>query len=148
MTSTAQARLTRRGRIRRALFWIGVAAALVIAVLLIRCRGGFGVGGGGGRGLGGGAGRGTVAKPAPTPAPRCALRVDAAGITVDGQPATIATAVTACRAAGGAEVTVAGDARQGTWTELEAALAAAAIATHVRGAGAPIGDDAGAAVSP
>ena len=141
----ARERLARRRRVRRALFWLAAGAAIVLAVLLIRCRGGFGLGGGGGRGL---VGRGSGSAGAAAPAPHCVVRVDAGGVLLAGRPATVAEVVAACRAAGGADVTVTGDARQGTWVELEAALAAAAVAFDVRGGGAPATPDAGAPPAP
>ncbi|MBK7073059.1 MAG: hypothetical protein IPH44_12225 [Myxococcales bacterium] len=136
---SAVAKVLARQRRRRRLFAAAVIAALVIALLAIRCGGGFGLGGGDGLGGGrGGAGTGSGSARAPA---RCQIRVDATGVTVDGKPATPAAAVAACR--GGADVVVTGDARQGTWDELARALAAAGVATAVRGAGAPIDVDAG-----
>ncbi|MBK7194184.1 MAG: hypothetical protein IPH80_17020 [Myxococcales bacterium] len=136
---SAVAKVLARQRRRRRLFAAAVIAALVIALLAIRCGGGFGLGGGDGLGGGrGGAGTGSGSARAPA---RCQIRVDATGVTVDGKPATPAAAVAACR--GGADVVVTGDARQGTWDELARALAAAGVATAVRGAGAPVGVDAG-----
>ncbi|MBL8623281.1 MAG: hypothetical protein JNK64_18360 [Myxococcales bacterium] len=138
---SAVAKVLARQRRRRRLFVAAVIAVLIIALLAIRCGGGFGLGGGDGLGGGrGGAGTGTGSGSASAPA-RCQLRVDATGVTVDGKPATPAAAVAACR--GGADVVVTGDARQGTWDELARALAAAGVATAVRGAGAPVGVDAG-----
>ncbi len=146
---SATERLRRRGRLRRLLFWGIAIGAIVAAVLLIRCGGGFGFGKGKGLGTGSslrsGSGTGTGASTgsgASTPV-RCAVRVDAIGITVDGKPADIAGAVESCRVAGGADVTVVGDARQGTWEALQAALDAAGVATHIRGAGAPAAVDGG-----
>jgi len=136
---SAVAKVLARQRRRRRLFAAAVIAVLIIALLAIRCGGGFGLGGGAGLG-GGRGGAGTGSGSATTPA-RCQLRVDATGVTVDGKPATPAAAVAACR--GGADVVVTGDARQGTWDELARALAAAGVATAVRGAGAPSGADAG-----
>lgn len=136
---SAVAKVLARQRRRRRLFAAAVIAVLIIALLAIRCGGGFGLGGGAGLGGDrGGAGTGSGSASAPA---RCQLRVDAAGVTVDGKPSTSAAAVAACR--GGADVVVTGDARQGTWDELARALAVAGVATAVRGAGAPSGVDAG-----
>lgn len=136
---SAVAKVLARQRRRRRLFAAAVIAVLVIALLAIRCGGGFGLGGGDGLGGGrGGAGAGSGSASAPA---RCQLRVDATGVTVDGMPGSSAAAVAACR--GGADVVVTGDARQGTWDELARALAAAGVATAVRGAGAPTSADAG-----
>ena len=140
---SAVAKVLARRRRRRRLFAAAVVAVLVLALLAIRCGGGFGLGGGDGLGgrrgdPGSGAGPGSGSARAPA---RCQLRVDATGVTVDGKPASTAAAVAACR--GGADVVVTGDARQGAWDELARALAAAGVATAVRGAGAPVALDAG-----
>ena len=74
--------------------------------------------------------------------PRCQLRVDGEGVALDGRPASVAEAVTACTAAGAADVLVTGDAVQGTWDELRAALDGAGVKTFVRGAPAPAPDAA------
>ena len=137
MTRSAPERLRRRDRMRRALFWIAVGAALVLALVLVQCGGGFGLGGGGGSGVGGGRRAIGTSDGSGAAIPRCALRVDATGIALDDRAVSIADAVAACHRAGGAEVLVTGDARQGTWDALRAALDAAAIAFHTRGAGAP-----------
>jgi hypothetical protein len=136
----ASQRLQRRSRRRRLLFWLLAIGAIAAAVLLIRCGGGFGLGKGG-LGVGGGSARGlrapTGSGSASAAAPaRCAVRVDGSGITLGGTAAAVGEVVTACRASGGADVVVAGDARQGTWDELRAALDGAGVAVHVRGAGA------------
>ena len=130
----------------RTLFWLALLAAIVLAVIYARCGHGFGLGGGGGTGLspGSGTGSGTasgsgtaaaaardaaVAAADAAPA-RCALRVDATGITLAGATATPVTkeaAVAACKPAGAADVLVTGDAVEGTWVELRAALTAAGV---------------------
>lgn len=140
----ASERLRRRRRRRRLIFWILALGAIVAAVVLIRCGGGFGLGRGKGgagegerRGLRGGAERG--GGPAAAPA-RCAVRVDASGVSLGGAQATVAAVVTACQATSGADVVVAGDARQGTWDELRGALEAGGVPVLVRGAGAPPAD--------
>lgn len=154
----ASVRLKRRGRLGRLLFWICAIAAIVAVFLLGKCgggfgfgKGGFGFGGGSAKGVlgakgsgaatgsGSGSGSGSVAAPA-----RCLVRVDATGITMAGKVATVDEVITACKAAtSGADVIVAGDARQATWEELRAALDANGIASLVRGAGAPVTGDAG-----
>lgn len=142
---SAVARVLRRRRRRRLLFGAAAIAALVLAALLVRCGGGFGFGGGhglgrgDGHGTGSGTGRGPASAP-PTPA-RCHLRLDARGPSIDGRAVTVPEAVAACR--GGADVIVTGDARQGAWDELAAALRAAGVATAVRGVDPPPGIDAG-----
>ncbi len=147
----ASQRLRRRGRIGRLLFWAFAIAAIVAVILLAKCGGGFGLGKGGaglgsGRALktetGSGTGTGTGSA-------RCMVRVDGTGITMDGKVAAVSEVVTACKAAAaGADVIVAGDARQATWEELRAALDAAGVASLVRGAGAPVTVDAGVLAIP
>jgi hypothetical protein len=137
---SAGERLQRRGRIFRILFWAAAIAAIVLAILFVRCGGGWGLGLGGGKGRGVATGKGDgegtgKARPAADRAPlRCQVRVDGTGLSLDGKPSSIPAAVTACKATAGADVLVAGDARQGTWDELRAALDAAGIPSLVRGA--------------
>ncbi|HUQ08238.1 MAG TPA: hypothetical protein VM261_37345 [Kofleriaceae bacterium] len=147
-------RLKRRGRMGRLLFWAIAIAAIVAVFLIARCGGGFGfgkgglgVGGGSSKGVlgqqGSGTGTGTGREVAPA---RCMVRVDGTGIQIDGKPSTVDEVIAACKVAtAGADVVVAGDARQGTWEELRAALDANGIASLVRGAGAPVVPDAGIA---
>jgi hypothetical protein len=63
---------------------------------------------------------------------RCDVRVAAAGISVDGKPATQVEAVAACKGRPGADVVVTGDARQGDWDDLRAAFDASGIAIYLR----------------
>lgn len=136
---SARERARRRRRIARVVFWLAAIAALILAIMLVRCGGGFGFGDG--KGLGGGTGKGPAegkagkAQGLTAPA-RCQLRVDATGVRLDGTATTIPAAVAACRKTTGADVFVVGDARQGTWEELRAALAAADVPSLVRGAAA------------
>lgn len=118
-------------RRRRKLLFISVwAAAIVAAILYLRCGSGWGTGG---KGAGKGAGSGGVtAVPAAGPK-RCVVRVSAEGIVVDGKKATRDEAVAACKATEGALVTVTGDARQGDWDELRTALDAAGVKIFTRG---------------
>lgn len=113
-------------RRRRPFGLLLLLAAAIAAALYLRCGSGWGLGGNGG----GGTGSGTEHATAPQ---RCALKVTAAGIVVDGKPATRDAAVATCKAAGGAIVTVVGDAREGDWTELEHALEAAHVPFDRRG---------------
>jgi hypothetical protein len=152
----ASVRLKRRGRLGRLLFWACAIGAIVAVFLLGKCGGGFGFGKGGfgfgggsakgvlgakGSGSATGSGTGTGSNTAPA---RCVVRVDGTGITMAGKVATVDEVITACKAAtSGADVIVAGDARQATWEELRAALDANGIASLVRGAGAPVTGDAG-----
>jgi hypothetical protein len=124
------AKQVERRRRRRKLIWYCAIVALVIcAALYLRCGRGWGTGG-----SGDGDGTGTAARTPPADArTRCSIRVAAAGITVDGKPATRDAAVAACNAVGAADVVVTGDAREGTWSELRSALDAAHVQVFVRG---------------
>ncbi|CAN5899124.1 hypothetical protein BH11MYX3_BH11MYX3_01110 [soil metagenome] len=115
-----------RRRMRRRLFMIGLfVAAIALAITFLTCGRGWGVGGAGkGEGSGPGAGSGSAGDKG---SPRCAIRVTGAGILVDGKPATRQEAVAMCKTTSGADVVVTGDARQGDWDELRAALEAAKI---------------------
>lgn len=114
-----------RRRIRRKLvLWTVVLALLAAAARYLTCGQGFGLGD---LGIGTGESDGsgsvhTVVAPA-----RCAVRVTASGITVDGKPMQRDEAVAACKATSGAEVVVTGDARQGDWEALKSALQAADV---------------------
>jgi hypothetical protein len=127
-------------RIFRFVLFAGLVAAIVLAVMYARCRGGWGLGGGSRSGLG--LGSGTTQAPQPALSggasadagvPRCQIRVDGGGISVDGKPLTVAGAVATCTRARAADVVVTGDALQGTWDELRLAFERAAIQTFVRG---------------
>jgi hypothetical protein len=106
-------------RRRRVLVLAAIAALAAALLFYVRCGSGWGFGGGAGLGAGGG-----TATPARA---RCTLKVTTGGIVVDGKPATRDGAVATCKAAGGAIVTVAGNAREGDWTELQRALEAAHV---------------------
>jgi len=118
-------------RRRRKLLFISVwAAAIIAAVLYLRCGSGWGTGGkGAGKGSGSG---GPTAVPAAGPK-RCIVRVSVEGIIVDGKKSTRDEAVAACKATDGALVTVTGDARQGDWDDLRTALDAAGVKIFTRG---------------
>lgn len=120
---------TRRRRTRRVLLLLLLAAAIALAITYLTCGAGFGLGGGKGKGDGDGTGSGsvqTLISPDAPPA-RCAVRVAAAGITVDGAKATKEQAVTTCKSRPGADITVTGGANQGTFDELRAAFVEAKI---------------------
>lgn len=128
-----------------------LAGLVVLAVVYLRCGGGgFGFGGGG-LGVGGGSGVGLRSPATPRPlsgdekgrdagALRCQLRLDGTGLWqlgATGQAKVeVAAAVASCKAAGGADVVITGDARQGAWDELRAALDGAGVPSFVRGGGA------------
>jgi hypothetical protein len=86
----------------------GVVGAVLAAMLLLRFgRGGYGW------------------------ARRPHILISPNGITVDGAPATIATAITACRDAGSCDVRVTGDTRQGDWDAFLQALVLAGVKFYV-----------------
>ena len=120
--------LDRRRIRRRLLVWTALLAIVVVAAMYLTCGHGFGLGGAG-PGSGEGPGPGSVK--ALTGAKRCAIRVTAAGITVDGKPRPRDEVVAACAATAGADVVITGDARQGEWKDLEAALRAASVSDIV-----------------
>lgn len=118
-----------------ALPWLLILALLVAALLYLRCKGGLGLGS---------AGLGTEDEDEPKAVaadlpdagvPRCTLRLSAEGITVDGRAVSADQAIAACKR-GGADVIVTGDARQGDWDSLRAALDAAGVVWFERGAAA------------
>lgn len=110
--------LERRQRRRRLIVYGVWLVVVVLLAVYLRCGRGWGLGG---SGEGGEGGRGSASKSSH----RCALRVTATGITVDGAPTTRDAAVASCRS--GADVIVTGDARQGDWDQLRDALLRANI---------------------
>jgi len=106
---------------RRVGLWGTLLAVIGAAAMYLRCGDGFGLGGGGKAG-----GDGDAPHTAVAPV-RCSIRVARGGITVDGKPTSRDEAVAACKAATGADLLVTGDAREGDWTELYAALVAAGV---------------------
>ena len=115
--------LDRIHRRRKLLILGGWLVLVVLAALYLRCGRGWGTGG---SGPGKGAGTGS-APPAPH---RCQVRVTAQGMTLEGKPSTQGAIVASC--AQGVEAVVTGDARQGDWDALKAALDAAKIPTFTR----------------
>lgn len=118
--------LDRRRVHRKLVLWTALLALLAAAAQYLTCGHGFGLGG-----PGKGPGEPGLSHPAVAPA-RCAIRVTARGITVDGKPMQRDEAVTACKATSGADVVVTGDARQGDWDDLRSALDAAGVASFLR----------------
>ena len=120
--------LERRGRRRRLAFLVVVLALVAAAASYLRCGNGWGIGGWSLGAQGPERHISSVAKP------RCMIRVSAKGITVDDKPMKRDEAVAACKDKDkdGALVTVTGDARQGDWDELKAALEAAGVKIYTR----------------
>jgi hypothetical protein len=112
--------LDRRQTRRRLTLWSALLALVAAGAAYLRCGGGHGFG------LGLGGGQGGDERPVTAPA-RCAIRVSARGITVGGRAMSRDQAVASCKATTGADVVVTGDAREGDWRDLEAALRAAEV---------------------
>lgn len=118
--------LHRRMRRRRLAILAVGGAILAVAVYFVTCGHGFGLGGTG-------TGSGVAAASSDAGPNRCLVRVTASGYVLDGKPAASRDGiVTTCRTTTGAEVTVTGDARQGDWDDLRAALEAAHVAILVQ----------------
>lgn len=117
--------LDRRQLRRKLLLWGLVIGAIVAAVLFLTCGRGWGLGG-----AGKGEGSGSSA-PADAGPKRCAIRVTANGMTLDGVASNKEAIVTACTGAT-ADVVVTGDARQGDWEELKTALERANITVFLK----------------
>ncbi|HLL21877.1 MAG TPA: hypothetical protein VK427_07090 [Kofleriaceae bacterium] len=120
--------LDRRRTRRRVTGFLGAIAAAIGAFLYLRCGSGWGTGG---QGAGDG-GTGAAVVPGDAGPARCSLRLAASGLTVDGKAATRDEAIAACKRTTGADVLITGDARQGDWDELRAALEAAGIPLFTR----------------
>ena len=120
----------------RLFIWILVLGLLVAALMYLRCGEGFGFGPGGGdegdeEETAPAADKDAV-RPAVGSAVRCQLRLDANGLTVDGQAAEVDAAVATCKKAGGAELVATGDAVFGTLEELKTALDREGVQVLVR----------------
>jgi hypothetical protein len=116
--------LDRRRMRRRLVGWSALLAAVAAAAMYLRCGVGFGLGGAG-EGDGPGSPR-TLTEPR-----RCAIRIAAGGITVDGKPMLRDRAVKVCKVAAGADVVITGDAREGDGAGLVRALQAAGVSNIV-----------------
>jgi hypothetical protein len=123
--------IERRRRRRRLVTLVVILGLVIVAALYLTCGKGWGLGGKGkGAGPGSGPGSGSSVA-APT---RCTLRVTKDGVLVDGVAKTRDQAVDLCKhMKDGAVVTVTGDARQGDWDELRAALEAVGVKIYMRG---------------
>jgi hypothetical protein len=113
-----------RRRIKRKMgLWTALFGLIAAAALYVRCGDGFGLGGGG-RGPGGGD---DSSRRVASSGLRCAIRLTASGIAVDGKKMSRDQAVHKCADIGGAYILVTGDARHGDKDELLDALRAAGI---------------------
>jgi hypothetical protein len=118
-----------RRRKRKLGFFAALVAAIVAAFTYLRCGSDWGLGG---TGKGKGAATGSAVTQTQGPK-RCVVRVDAKGISVDGKEVKRDEAVAACKQTEGALITVTGNARQGDWDELKAALTDAGVQIFTRG---------------
>jgi hypothetical protein len=146
-----------RGQPRRfrPLFTLVLLAMVAAAIMYLRCGDEFGLGGSTGGSVGDGkqgeaerdrgdqpgdgksdirpaAGSGAAAKQRL----RCELRLDASGLTLDGEPATPKEAADECKKVG-AELTVTGDAKFGESEKVRKALDEAGVEVFVREGAAP-----------
>jgi hypothetical protein len=112
--------LDRRRTRRRLTLWTALLALVIAAASYLRFGGGLGV-----LGLGGGHGDGDAENRAPAGPRRCAIRISASDITVNGRPASRDAAIADCRVAPGVDIFPTGDVRHGDVEELEAAVKAA-----------------------
>ncbi len=109
--------LDRRRTRRRLTLWTALLALVIAAASYLRFGGGLGV-----LGLGGGAGDGEgESRPRASPQ-RCAIRISASDITVNGRPMSHDAAIAACKIAPGVDLFPTGDVRHGDLEELKAAL--------------------------
>jgi len=117
--------LDRRQQRRRVFVLLAALGLAIAAILYLRC----------GRDWGPGGKTNDTGAAAPVadagPRGHCGLRLAGNGLSLDGQPSTRDAAIAACKQAT-TEVLVTGDARQGDWDELRAALDAAGIHYSVR----------------
>jgi hypothetical protein len=112
--------LDRRRTRRRLTVWSALLALVIAAASYLRFGGGLG-----GLGLGGGHGDGDELNRALTGSQRCAIRISASDLTVNGRPTSRDAAIAACKVAPGVDIFPTGDVRHGDVEELEAAVKAA-----------------------
>jgi hypothetical protein len=149
--------MRQRGQPRRfrPFFTLVLLAMVAGAIMYLRCGDELGLGGGSGSGVGDGDGKGDVVKgersdesgeksdvrPAVGSAARkrarCELRLDAGGLSLDGSPTGLEKAVKECKDAGGAELTVTGDALFGESEKVRKALDEAGVEVFVREGAVP-----------
>jgi len=147
-----------RGQPRRfrPFFTLVLLGLLAGAIMYLRCGDELGLGGGGSAGVGDGDGKGgdvadreadreepgekSDVRPAVGSAAarrRCELRLDASGLRLGDSPSTVEKAVTECKEAGGAELTVTGDALFGESEKVRKALKEAGVEVFVREGAVP-----------
>jgi len=111
--------IDRRQTRRRLTLWGALLALVIAAAGYLRLGGGLHR-----LGLGGPGDGDEEARPLAGPR-RCAIRLSASGITVDGHAASRDAAISTCKTAPGVDIHPTGDARHGDGEELAAALKAA-----------------------
>jgi hypothetical protein len=112
--------IDRRRTRRRLTLWGGLLALVIAAAGYLRLGGGLnrlGLGGEGGDGD-------EQGQPLAGPR-RCAIRLSASGITVNGKPTSRDEAISTCKTAPRVDIHLTGDARHDDGKELDAALKAA-----------------------
>jgi hypothetical protein len=120
--------LDRRQRRRKLIGYGAIAGLVALALFYVTCGRGWGLGGPGkGKGQGSGVAAASDAGPR-----RCSVRVTSTGLALEGVAATRDAIVTACKTTTGADVIVTGDARQGDWDDLRAALTDAHVPVYMR----------------
>jgi hypothetical protein len=113
--------IDRRRTRRKVTLWGALVALVIAAAGYLRLGGGIGQ-----LGLGGAGDGERVDQAHPVAGPRrCAIRLSASGITVNGQPASREAAIATCKTAPGVDIHLTGDARHDDGAELDAALKAA-----------------------
>jgi hypothetical protein len=125
---TVAKEMDRRRTRRRIFLWLAILGLVIAAALYLRCGSGWGTGGKG-EGKGGPAVGSAAVDAGPL---RCSIRLDAKGISVGGRQMPRASAIALCKRTSGADVLITGDARQGDWDALRAALEAANIPFFTR----------------
>jgi len=149
--------MRQRGQPRRfrPFFTLVLLAMVAAAIMYLRCGDELGFGGGDGSSVGSGDGKADVAKGDRSDEPgeksdvrpavgsaarkraRCELRLDAGGLSLDGSPTGLEKAVKECKDAGGAELTVTGDALFGESEKVRKALDEAGVEVFVREGAVP-----------
>jgi hypothetical protein len=112
--------IDRRRTRRRLTVWTALLALVIAAASYLRFGGGLGA-----LGLGGGRGDGDEQSRTLAGPERCAIRISASDLTVNGRPTSRDAAIAACKVAPGVDIFPTGDVRHGDVEALEAAVKAA-----------------------
>jgi hypothetical protein len=114
--------IDRRRTRRRLTVWTALLALVIAAASYLRFGGGLGT-----LGLGGGRGDGDEQSRTLAGPERCAIRISASDLTVNGRPTARDAAIAACKVAPGVDIFPTGDVRHGDVEALEAAIKAAGV---------------------